>query len=101
MKFSDKIEEDGKSFWKDAMENRLANVINTCVEKIDELERTIREMGTEIADLQIRCAMRTPTPTPVPIGLSDRDLDSIVATMNALVERGAFDKNSNGNGNHG
>lgn len=103
MSFKDNIDEDGKEFWKAAYEDRVTDIIDACVEKIDELEDRLSKQRDMISGLyeitdalmhRLR-AVEHPLIPPAP-GFSEREIDSIVATMKRCVEEGVFDKNSTG-----
>lgn len=41
MTFKDEVDAAGERYWKSAYEDRVTDVLDACVEKIDELERDL------------------------------------------------------------
>ncbi len=41
MTFKDEVDAAGERYWKNAYEDRVTDILDTCVEKIDELERDL------------------------------------------------------------
>lgn len=92
MKFSEKVDEDGERFWKDAYENRQSDILERCVEKIAELEDRLTSQRDMISGLY-----------EITDALTHRMKDVECRTP-IIPDSGAGKttiNKSNGNGNHG
>lgn len=51
MTFKDEIDRAGERYWENAYEDRQTDVIDVCVEKIDELEQDLEKLSCRVKDL--------------------------------------------------
>jgi len=99
MSFKDEVDNAGESFWKSAYEDRVTDILDACVDKIDELERDLDNVRAATSHLDERidkiegrrdfisnaATIRlTPLPEPVP---SDRYCDLFEKLLIAIRER--------------
>jgi len=54
MTFKDEIDAAGERYWKSAYEDRVTDVLDACVEKIDENELDLEKVQNEIVNLSLR-----------------------------------------------
>jgi len=108
MSFIDKIEADGTRFWHDADVDRMADIIDACVDKIDGLETKLSSQRDTITglyeiagSLQRRLnVVEAGGAQQIPeLGISDREIKSFVAALDKCVSHIASGSNkNNGNG---
>ena len=83
MTFKDDIDAADEQYWSNAREDRMMDIIDACVNKIDELESRLKTLSGAVAGLHYR-QHQPPAQDPIP-GLSQDVLNDAVEVFKATV----------------